>query len=179
MSQQEFEPRGPRSENEIYQPHYPYNWSDQHEEGMPRDEPPGAYDAPAGQPRQTGYQPYQTGQAQVPWWARPQPQQNGPRTFAALVTLAVLIIVLMGALGIIGVILGSLAHLIGILLGAIFALLIFVFLVVLFIIALVWRAIGRAFGYNRHAWHDMRRAQRRASHDARRMARRAARRYRY
>ena len=177
MSHQEFEPRGQRSEDEIHRPHYPYNWSDQHEEGMPRDEPPGAYDAPMDQSRQAGYQSYQAGQAQVPWWARPQPQQHGPRTFAAIVALAVFIIVCMGALGIIGVVLGSLAHLIGVLLGAIFALLIFVFLVVFFILALVWRAIGRAVGYDRRAWHNLRRAQRRSSHDARRMARRAARRY--
>ncbi len=159
MSQQEFEPRGRHPEDEIYKPHYPYNWSEQGAEGMPRDELPGNVQMPG---TQDSYHYHQPRQAQVPWWARPQPQRNGTRTFAVIVAFAILITLLMGALGIMGVILGSLAHLIGILLGAIFALLIFVFLIVSIVLALIWRALGRAFGYDRRA---------------RRMGRRAARRY--
>lgn len=173
MSQQEFESRGRQADDEIYRPQYPYHWSEHPEEGMPRDEPPGAYDAPAEQPGQSGqagYQDYQTGRAQVPWWARPQPRQNGPVAFTAIVAVLILIVVIIGVLSIAGVVLGSLAHLLGVLLGAIFALLIFVLLLVLLILALVGVALRRAgivpLVYNR-----------RARHDARRMARRAARRY--
>ena len=166
MGQQQFEPRGQKSDDEIYQPQYPYNWSDQHEEGMPRDEPPGAYNAPANQ---TVEQDYPAQRTQVPWWARPQPRQNNSLRFAAILAVAILIVLLMGGLGIVGVVIGSLAHILGIIIGAIFALFIFVFLLVFLILALVWRAIGRAVGYDP-------RAQRRYRHDARRMARRAARR---
>jgi len=184
MSQQEFEPRGRHSDDEIYHPHYPYNWSGQGEAGGPRDESPGAYDAPAGQFGQAAYQDYRADQAPAPDWARPQPRQNGPVIFVLIIAIAVLL----GVLGVLGAVLGSLAHLLGILLGAILALFIFVALLVLLVVALIGRSLGRAVGYDRrsahdlhrarrHAAHDLHRAQRHAAHDARRMARRAARRY--
>lgn len=138
MSQREFEPRGQQPDEEIYQPQYPYTWSNQpQQEGMPRDEPPVNYDAQSG---------YQAGQAQVPWWARPQPHQNGPFIFAAIVAIAILLTLIMGALGIVGVVLGSIGHILGVILGAVFALLIFVFLLAFLILSLIFRAIGRSFG---------------------------------
>jgi hypothetical protein len=165
MSQQEFEPRRQQPDEEVYQPQYPYAWSDQpQQEGMPRDEPPINYDRQAG---------YQAGQSQVPWWARPQPQQNDPFRFAAIVGIAILVILLMGALGIAGVVLGALGHILGVILGAILALLIFVFLLVFLILGLIFRAIGRSFGV---PGLSSRRMARRTAHDYRRMARRAARR---
>lgn len=175
MSQQEFELRQQQADDEIYRPQYPYNWSDEHEEGMPRDESPGNYDAPGGQTKQeqAGYQNNRGGQAQVPWWARPQSQQHGSRTFMLIVASALLIVLITGALGIAGVVLGALAHLLGVLLGAIFVLLIFLFVLVFLVLALISRALGRAFGYDRRAWHNQRRAQRRAARNARRMARRS------
>jgi hypothetical protein len=169
MSQQEFEPRGQQPDEEIYRPHYPYNWSGQREEGMPRDELPGAYDAPASQAGRVGSQNYQAGQAQVPWWARPQPQQYNHSGFIALIVIVMLVVVLMGGLGIVGVVLGSLLHVLGVLLGAIFALFIFVVLLVFLILMMIRRALSRTFGLS--SVND-----RRARHDARRMARRAMRR---
>lgn len=166
MSQQEFEPRGHQSDDEIYQPQYPYSWSDRiQEEGLPRDKLSNDYSNQSN---------YQSGQA--PSWAQPQPRRrNGPYVFAAIVALAVLITLGMGALGIIGVVLGSLAHVLGVILGAIFALLIFVFLMVFLVLALVGRAIGRAVG-QRPSWMDYRRPPRRFQRTYRWVERRAARR---
>lgn len=167
MSQQEFEPRRQQSNEEIYQPQYPYAWSGQsQQEGMPRDEPPLNYSAQQDQYNASG-------QAQVPWWARPQPQQNGPMTFAAIVAIAIALIFVMGMLGVLGVVLGSIGHILGVILGAIFALIIFVFLLVFLILGLVGRAVSRAFrpfgAYDRSV-------QQRPWYYYRRMARRAARR---
>lgn len=171
MSQQEFESQGQQRDEEIYQPQYPYTWSDQAQrEGMPRDEPPGYYGAA---PEQSGYQNNAPGQGQVPWWARPQPQKNGPVAFAAIIAFLILLVLVTGALGIVGVVLGSLAHIVGVILGAVFALLIFVFLLVFLVLSVVARTIGRAFG---PPWMYDRRGQRRYWHNYRRMARRAARR---
>ncbi|HEX7735557.1 MAG TPA: hypothetical protein VF458_11870 [Ktedonobacteraceae bacterium] len=147
MSQQEFEPRRQRGE------------------GVPKDEPAGAYGVPESQEEyQEGYRNYRSGQGQgqVPWWARPQPQQWNRSRFAGVLMIAILVLVLMGALGITGAVLGSLAHLLGIIIGAIFALFIFVFVLVLLILAIIWRAIGRATGYDRRAWRNVRRVQRRS-----------------
>lgn len=166
MSQQEFEPRRQRPDEEIYQPNYPYNWSDQAEqEGLPRDEPPGGYGVYRDQSGQSRYQ-RQPGQGQVPWWARPQRQQSGLSMFAVIVALVVLITLLMGGLGLVGLILGSIAHVVGVLLGALFALGIFVILFVLILIAIIRRALGRAFGapwrYDRRSWRGTRRMARRS-----------------
>ena len=162
MSQQEFEPRKQRPDEEIYQPHYPYNWSGQDQQaGMPRDEPPSTYSAQSGERYDV------PGTAQVPWWARPQPQQNGSLTFAAIVAIVIVLTLVMGALGIVGVVLGSLAHILGVILGAIFALLIFVCLLVCLILSLVGRAIGRAVrpsgAFDRRAWRYQRHMARRAA----------------
>ncbi|HEU5380902.1 MAG TPA: hypothetical protein VFV38_36225 [Ktedonobacteraceae bacterium] len=167
MSQQEFEPRHQRFDEETYQPHYPYTWSEQAQrEGMPRDELPLNYSAQQSQ--------YDTpGQAQVPWWARPQPQQNGPFAFAAIVAIVVVIVLILGALGILGGILGGLGHLLGVLLGIAFALLIFVFLLVFLVLNLIGRMVRRALRPLGMADY---RTQRRSWYNYRRMARRAARR---
>jgi hypothetical protein len=144
MSQQEFEPRSAQSEEE-HRPQYPYRWSAQHrQEGLPKDEPPQNYGAPRGERTSA------PGRQQVPWWARPQPQQHNSLAFAAIVALLVVLILAMGGLGIIGVVLGSLAHLLGIILGAIFALIIFIFLLVFLILFLVSRAISNVFRPSRY-----------------------------
>lgn len=158
MSQQEFEPQQ-QPDKEIYQPQYPYSWSDQEREGMPRDEPPGNYGEYQGQP---GYQDDQVAQTQVPWWARPQPHQNGPFVFAVVVALAILIVFVLGALGIAGVVIGSLAHIVGILIGAICALIVFAALLVFLVLSLVWRALGKAFGPFGRSSRPTQRANRRS-----------------
>lgn len=169
MSQQEFEPRGQQANDEIYQPHYPYNWSGQHKEGMPRDEPPGTYGSAS---EQAGYQNASAGPAQVPWWARPQPQQHKPLTFVALLALVIFIFVLTGGLGIAGAVLGSLAHLLGALLAAILGLLIIVCLLIFLIIALVLRTVSGLLGIDRHTQRRQLRTQRRSWRTARRAVRR-------
>ncbi|MGH2480373.1 MAG: hypothetical protein ACRDHW_12020 [Ktedonobacteraceae bacterium] len=140
MSQQEFEPRQHQSDEEQYQPQYPYAWSEQNQwEGMPRDEPPGSYRAQDGQ--------YEASNAaQVPWWARPQPQRSSPLAFAGIVLVVILFACVLGGLGILGVILGSIGYILGIILGAVFALFIFFLLLVFLILALIGRVIRRAFG---------------------------------
>jgi hypothetical protein len=153
MSQQEFEPQQ-SPDKEIYQPQYPYSWSNQGQEGMPRDEPPGSY----GEYRDQ--QNAQAGQPQVPWWARPQPQQNGPFIFAAIIALAILITFIIGALGIAGVIIGALAHILGFIIGAIIALIIFVTLLTLLILNLIWRSLGRIFGPPRRSSRSSRGSRR-------------------
>ncbi|HXR64554.1 MAG TPA: hypothetical protein VN729_01430 [Ktedonobacteraceae bacterium] len=163
MSQQEFEPRGQQPDEEVYRPHYPYNWSGQREEGMPRDELPGAYDAPASQAGRVGSQDYQARQAQVPWWARPQPRQYNRSGFIVLIFIVALIVLLMGGLGIVGVVLGSLLHVLGVLLGALFALFIFVVLLLLLVFVMIRRAIGRTFGLSSADDRRARRSRRRGS----------------
>ena len=134
MSQQEFEP--PQEEEETYQPKYPYTWSDREQQrGMPRDEPPSTYGTYAPE--------YQVGQPQVPWWARPQPNQNGPVIFAAIVIIAILLTLVMGGLSVVGVVFGSLLHLAGLLIGAIFALLVCLILLIVLVFSLIRRAFGR------------------------------------
>ncbi len=137
MGQQEFESQGQQFDEEIYQPQYPYTWSGQpQQEGMPRDELPGNYST-------RGDQGHQHDQPQVPWWARPQPQQNGPLVFAAIVALVILLTLVAGVIGIVGIVLGSLGHLLAVILGAIFALLVFVILLVFLILSLVFRTVRR------------------------------------
>lgn len=155
MSQQEFEPHQQRPDEEIHQPHYPYSWSGEgQQEGMPRDEPPGNYRS------QEGAHYHEPRMAQVPWWARPQPQRNGRGNFGLIVAIAIFFMCCVGALGILGVVLSGLAHILGVIIGAIFALLIFVFLLVFLILNLVGRAIGRAtrpnWRYDRRAWRSRR-----------------------
>lgn len=138
MSQQEFE--SPQEEREIVQPKYPYSWSDQEpQKALPRDEPPITYGTYSGSPE------YQAGQPQVPWWARPQPNQTGPIIFAFIIIIAILITLVMGGLSIAGIVFGSLLHLAGLLIGAIFALLICFILLIALVLSLIRRAFGRAF----------------------------------
>jgi hypothetical protein len=129
MSQQEFEPRSEQAE---YQ-------RARRQHGTPKDEPAGSYENNASyqaQPR-----------SQVPWWARPQAQAGqSTMRFVAIMLVLFLIVGLLGGLGVIGVILGALAHLLGVILAAIFFLLLFVFLFVMLIVLAIARALGRAFG---------------------------------
>lgn len=154
MSQQEFEPQQ-QANKDIYRAQYPYSWSDQaQQEGMPRDEPPSNYDAPAGQ---SGYQEVRQGEiwnAQVPWWARPQPRQTSSSGFLLIVVIVIVITLALGGLGIAGVVFGALLHILGILLGAIFALLLFALLLLFLILAMIRRAIRNVLGQSRT---DMRR----------------------
>ncbi len=137
MSQQEFEPS--QEETEMYRPKYPYTWSDgEQPAAMPRDEPPSTYGTYAPQ--------YQVGQPQVPWWARPQPGQTGPIILAAMGIIAILLTLVMGGLGIVGIIFASLLHLAGLLIGAIFALLICFVLLIVLVLSLLRRAFGKTFG---------------------------------
>lgn len=137
MSQRE-EFEAPQQEKGIYQPKYPYTWSDQEQEALPRDEPPGAYGLHAGQ---VGSQEYQANQPLVPWWARPQPGQSGPLIFAAIVMIAILLTLIMAGLGIVGIVFGSLAHIAGMVLGAIVAVLICFVLLVTLVLSLLRRAL--------------------------------------
>ena len=169
MSQQEFEPQRSPGE-EIYQPQYPYSWSSQEQEGMPRDEPPASYGEYQDQSGQAGQ-----GQWQVPWWARPQPHQNGPFVFAAIVVLVVFIAFVIGALGIVGVVIGSLAHIVGVVIGAIFALVVFSIVLVILVLSLIWRAFGKVFGLSSRRYYGQaqrRMARRTTRHYSRRSARR-------
>lgn len=157
MSQQEFEPRQQRSDEELYQLQYPYTWSEQaQQEGMPRDEP---YSAQAGS--------YNTSNAtQVPWWARAQPQQRNHLPLAMLLIAILAIALITGGLGILGAIVGAILHIIGALLGALLAVIIVIVLVVCLILALIGHALRRAFGvtprFQRRIWRDNRRMARRA-----------------
>ena len=140
MSQQEFEPQRHEQQN-IYREQYPYGWSEQ--EGMPKDEPPGSYDFPGGQ------QEVKQGEiwhGPVPWWARSQPRQAGSSKFLTIVILVVVFMLALGGLGIVGTIFGALLHLLGVLLAAFFALLLFVALLILIALAAIRRAIRNALG---------------------------------
>ncbi|MEO7021067.1 MAG: hypothetical protein ABI234_13005 [Ktedonobacteraceae bacterium] len=162
MSQHEFEPRQQQSDEEIYQPQYPYTWSGQDQrEGMPRDEPHGNY-------YNTQESQYKVSNAaQVPWWARAQPQQRSPLVFVTIVIIAVFFVFVIGGLGILSVILGGLFHILGVILGALFALLIFILLVIFLILAVIRRAFRRAFGASwtsgSRDWRSQRRMTRRAA----------------
>jgi hypothetical protein len=139
MSQQEFE--SPQEERETYQPKYPYSWSEQErQKALPRDEPPISY------PTYSDASDGQADQPQVPWWARPQPNQTGPIVLAFLIIIAILIALAAGGLSIAGMIFGSLLHLAGLLIGAILVLLICVILLIALVLSLIRRALGRAFG---------------------------------
>src|SRR5579883_2384894 len=99
MSQQEFDPRERRADG-------PYGRARQWEEGTPKDEPPGAYDAPPPQFGQRSYQAYGGRQTQAPWWARPQAQSFGRPGFVALMAVLLLMALGLGGLSIAGAILG-------------------------------------------------------------------------
>jgi len=146
MSQQEFEPQQ-QPDQETYQPQYPYSWSDQpQQEGMPRDEPPINYNSSVGR---SGYQEYGSGQTrgtQVPWWARPQPRQTSSFGFMAILALVILLTLVLGGLGVAGVVFGALLHILGVIIGAIFILLLFAFLLILLVLGLIGRTLRRAFG---------------------------------
>ncbi len=170
MSQQEFEPRQQRPDDELYQMQYPYSWSEQApDEGMPRDEP---YSSDTGSQNQNQNNAAQS--RQVPWWARPQPQrQNGSLTLAALIVLLVLVGLLLGGFGIVGLVLGSLAHLLAVIIGAGLMLILFVGLFILILLRIIGRALGGATGmngsrYDRWAWRNSRRMIRRAGRRGRR-----------
>ena len=138
MSQQEFE--SSQEEREIIQPKYPYSWSDQEtQKALPRDEPPITYGTSAGSSE------YQAGQPQVPWWARPQPNQTGPIIFAFIIIIVILIALAMGGLSIAGIVFGSLLHLAGMLIGAIVVLLICIISLIALALSLIRRAFSRAF----------------------------------
>lgn len=169
MSQQEFEPQQHQPDEELYQVHYP--WSGQ-QEGLPRDEPPGgnyAYNTQESQAgQQNAYNAYS--ETQVPWWARPQPQRSSPAAFVGIVLIAIVILFVVGGMGLLGLVLGSLAHILGVILGAIFAFFIFFLCLIFLIVALIRRALRRAFGLpdrsDRRGWRYERRAARRATQRA-------------
>ena len=102
VSQQEFVPRPqsqqPESEDEIYQPHYPYTWSGNVDsKAAPRDEPPSTYEYNpdamlqgyqaqdvAGQPPQAGANPYEyqlPAQEQTPPQYQYNPYNNEANTY--------------------------------------------------------------------------------------------------
>ncbi len=139
MSKQEFEPRQHQSDEDLYQLQYPYAWSEQdQQEGLPRDEAPGSYRARDGR--------YEASNAaQVPWWARPQPQRGSPVAFIGIVLIVVFLAFVVGGLGILGFIFGSLGHILAVIVGAIFALFIFFLLLIFLILALIIRALRRVF----------------------------------
>ena len=137
MSQQEFDPR-----------ERPYG-----QEGMPKDEYPGAYGAPSEQFESKSYQAYRPRQAQAPWWARPQSQGFGRSGFIALMTLLILIALGLGGLSIAGAILGAIAHLIGVIIGAIFGLFLFVLILLALTLALIKRALGGGRSRRRRPWY--------------------------
>jgi len=183
--QQEFEPREQLSKEELPPQQYSYRSqsSQARQEGMPRDESPLNYGAPSSGPSSQQSAPPE--QQQVPWWARPQPQPyNSSLAFVFVVALLILFVLVIGALGVVGLVLGSLGHILAVILGAIVALLIFAFVLVLLVVGLVGRAISGAFSSAGHKqrgqrsiWHMQRRMLRQVAHDQRRMARRAARRF--
>jgi len=143
--QEEFEPA--QQERDVYQAKYPYTWSEQERQGaLPRDEPPIAYGLHPGQVPSAGYQ---QGPPQVPWWARPQPGQSGPLIIAAVLFIAFLLALVMGALGIVGIVLGSLANLAGVVVGALVLLLACCAVLVTLIISLLRRASGSRRRINR------------------------------
>src|SRR6266567_3055254 len=129
MSQQEFVPQsqqsqGPRpegqqslSDDEIYYPQHPYNWSTgENKAGPPRDEPPSSYDelimqhsyqaqnraanklrqqlSPDGDAYEESYRAYKQYNSwqSVPSWARPQPQGKSAVRLAVLIVLGLLLI---------------------------------------------------------------------------------------
>ena len=134
MSQQEFVPQsqqsqGPRpegqqplSEDEIYYPQHPYNWSmGENKAGPPRDEPPSSYDeviiqrgyqeqprkggadsrsgwrqqlSPDGDAYEESYRAHRQYNSwrTVPPWARPQPQAKSIVRLAVLIVLGLLLI---------------------------------------------------------------------------------------
>jgi hypothetical protein len=142
--QEEFEP--PQQEKDVYRPVYPSTWSDrERQRALPRDEPPIAYGLRTGQVPAG----YRMNQPQVPWWARPQPGQSGPFIFAAVVFIAILLSLVMGALGILGIAFGGLGHLVGIVLGALVLLLACCALLVTLIVFLLRRAFGPRQRINR------------------------------
>jgi hypothetical protein len=147
MNQQE-EFDAPQQAQDIYQPKYPYTWSDQEQQrALPRDELPITYGLHPDTPGAPGYQ---VSQPVVPWWARPQPGQNGPLIFAAIVAIALLLTLIMGGLGIAGIVFGSLAHLAGIVIGAIIAVLVCFVLLVTLVLSLLRRALSSRPGFYRH-----------------------------
>jgi hypothetical protein len=153
MSQQEFERRGQGSDEDIYQPQYPYAWSDQSKhKGMPRDEPPSTYNTTAENADQSNQRQNQG--YEVPWWARPQPRQLSTMRFLTIMAVLILLVLITGGMGITGVVLGSIGHLLGILLGAILVLLLFFVLfifLILFAIGRVMRGIMRPW---QRTWRD-------------------------
>jgi predicted lipid-binding transport protein (Tim44 family) len=138
MSQQEFE--SSPEEREVIQPKYPYSWSGQEiQKALPRDEPPITYGTYADSPED------QAGQPQVPWWARPQPNQTGPLIFAFIIIIVILIGLVLGGLSIAGIVFGSLLHLAGMLIGALVVLLICIISLIALVLSLIRRAFSRAF----------------------------------
>jgi hypothetical protein len=102
VSQQEFAPgpqsQQPESEDEVYQPHYPYSWSGNTDsKAAPRDEPPSTYEySPdamiqgyqaqdaAGQQPQAGANPYEyqlPAQEQTPPEYQYNPYSNDAKTY--------------------------------------------------------------------------------------------------
>lgn len=171
MSQQEFEPRQQQSDEEIFQPHYPYTWSGQAEQGMPRDEPLGSYRAQTEDDNSYNNVGYNNtpNAAQVPSWARAQRSNNNALGSVALIVLLFIIVFAIGGVGFVGLVLSGLLHILGALLGIIFGFFIFVLILILLILAAIRRGLDSVFGSSR-------RSARQAWRDERRMARRTARR---
>jgi len=129
MSQQEFVPQSqqsqgqqPLSDDEIYYPQHPYNWSTgENKAGPPRDEPPSSYNeviiqrgyqeqarqssagsrsawrqqlSPDGDAYEESYRAYRQYNSwrAAPPWARPQPQGKGALRLAVLIVLGLLLL---------------------------------------------------------------------------------------
>ena len=139
MSQQEFEPQGQPSNEEIDPLRYPYSWPDQpRQRGVPRDEPPGTSGEWSGQ---TGSQYEHLGPA--PTRVQPRPWYNDSLVIAVAVTLGIFLVFLTVMLG-----LGNFfpvigPYLLGVVWGAILALLVFAGLLIALVLRQIFRAIGQ------------------------------------
>lgn len=139
MSQNELEPQGPQTQEEIDQPRYPYAWpASAQPEGGPRDEPPMTYTTSSTQQGEKS--------AQVPWWARPQPQQNGTRTLIIAAIISLLLMFLLGAVGIVGLLIGIAGQILGVIIGAITALFVFGVVLIFLLGSLIVYAVRRNSG---------------------------------
>ena len=94
MSQQEFESSREQATGEIQLPHYPYSWSAEQKEGMPRDEMPSSSGIHSEISQHVQDQT-------VPWWARPQPQNNAILRTVARIALMLVFVLFVIEIGII------------------------------------------------------------------------------
>lgn len=130
------EPQKQQSEEEIYQPQYPYASSNSTQpEGQPRDEPPITYETASGPRKHQG--------TQVPWWARPQQQQHGTRTLVIAALITLFLMLLFGAMGIVGLLIGLASQLLGLIVGGITALFVFSLVLIFMLISIIGYALRR------------------------------------